>query len=896
LATPVIATKLYAPPHRPGLVARRRVLDLLKRAPEARLTLVSAPAGFGKTTLLAEWLEDSAGPDRAVAWLSLDPADAAPASFWTYVVTALQRAVPGVGSEAIELVASTPVPAEFLLTGVVNELAGSTHPVWLVLDDYHLVDGREIGEGMAFLLDHLPAQVHVVISTRADPGLPLAKWRARDDLVEVRAADLRFTGDEVDAFLEASGLQLGSRDVAVLAERTEGWITALQLAALSLRGRKDASDFIARFAGDDRYVVDYLIEEVLGHQTPSVRQFLLQTSVLGRLAGPLCDALTDRDDGAEMLAALERANLFLVALDDHREWYRYHHLFADVLSARLLSEQPDAIRQLHQRASRWYERHQLIEESVRHAMAASDHDRTVRLIELAVPEIRRHRQDALALGWLRALPDDAVRRSPVLSVYAGYMRMVSGDPEGAETRFSDAERALGAAAAGEARTWADTEESRTLPATIAVYRASLAQARGDVAGTVQHARRALELAGPDDHQSRGGGAGFLGLAAWAEGDVATGIETFSVAVASLRAGGNLVDELAGTVVLADMWSAAGRPDRARSLLTKALQTGEEHGAPAARAVADLHVGLGEIDLESGYLESAKRHLALAAGPDGPRGMAESHYRWYLAQALTARIGGDRAEADRMLDRAEEAYHPGFFPDVRPIGAIRARMRIAQGDLREAADWAGERGVSPTDDATFLHEFDHLTLVRLLIAQQRAEQQGDPAGHALALLGRLLPAAEASGRHRSLFEIRLLQALAHDARGQRVDALEVLAEAFAPEPESAVRLVLDEGAAMQALLHDAARAAGGEYARRVLRLQPPGGPAAGSAAGQGTGGLSGRELQVLKLLDSDLSGPEIARRLFVSQNTLRSHTKHIFTKLDVTSRRSAVLRARERGLI
>ena len=352
MTRPLMATKLYVPKLRRGLVARPRLLERMGSGADARLTLVSAPAGFGKTTVLAAWLQEASAAGRRVAWLSLDAADNEPASFWTYVVTALQRAVPGVGASALELLASSPVPTELVLTTLLNELAAAPDEVWLVLDDYHLVDNHEINEGLAFLLEHLPAQVHVVLSTRADPDLPLARWRVRGELVEIRAADLRFTSDEANAYLNvATGLELAAADIAVLEERTEGWIAALQLAALSLQGRQDVSGFITRFAGDDRYIVDYLIEEVLRHQPAAVRDFLLQSAVLDRLTGPLCDAVTGRDDGSEMLVALERANLFIVALDDRREWYRYHHLFADVLRARMLSEQPDQVPLLHQRAS-----------------------------------------------------------------------------------------------------------------------------------------------------------------------------------------------------------------------------------------------------------------------------------------------------------------------------------------------------------------------------------------------------------------------------------------------------------------------------------------------------------------------------------------------------------------
>ncbi len=901
---PLIATKMYVPKLRRGLVARPRLLERLRRGAESRLTLVSAPAGFGKTTLLAAWLGHTSGEDRSVAWLSLDPADNEPTSFWTYVVTALQAAVPSVGSSALELIASSPSATELALTTVLNELAAAPGEVWLVLDDYHLVDNHDVGKGMTFLLEHLPPHVHVALITRADPDVPLARWRVRGELVEIRAADLRFTSDEAAAYLnEATGQRLAAGDVALLEERTEGWIAALQLAALSIRGRGDVGSFVARFAGNDRYIVDYLVEEVLNHQPERVREFLLQSAFLDRLTGPLCDAVTGRDDGSHMLMSLQRANLFIVPLDDRREWYRYHHLFADVLRARLLAEQPDLVPLLHQRASGWYEAHDSAEEAVRHALAARDFDRAANLMELAVPAIRRNRQDAMLIGWLKALPDDAVRRSPVLSVFFGSMLMVSGELDAVEPRLDDADRALASVPGASAPPWAKTEELRTLPATIAVFRASLAQARGDVAGTAEHARRALDLAGPSDHLARGGAAGFLGLAAWAQGDVSSALETFTPAVASLHAAGNLVDELSSTVVLADMWLAAGHPSTARRLYLRALQVSEAHGEAGLRATPDLHVGLSEMDYEVGDLEAAKRHLERAAALGEGAAMTESRYRWFVAMGRVADAEGDAQEAISLLDQAEQLYRPGFFPDVRPIAAMKARVWITHGNLSQATDWARERGVSVSDDAGYLSEFDHLTLVRLLIARHRAHPDTGAIDQAVRLLARLHQAAEASGRAGSLVEIRMLQALAQDSQGHRPQALQALGQAWAqaPEPDGYVRLFLDEGAPMVELLRDAEhQGLPGDHARRLLSLSAArDGDAAGApqrlvppSAKQ----LSERELQVLRLLDSELSGPQIARELFVSHNTLRTHAKHIFTKLEVTTRRAAVRRARERGLM
>ena len=418
---PLLETKLYVPRSRRGLVPRPRLSERLDRGTALKLTLVSAPAGFGKTTLLTEWL--AAGPsgpagERLAAWLSLDRADNDPASFWIYVIAALRTVASGAGESALALLhAAQPPPVETVLTVLLNDLAAVAGDIVLVLDDYHVIDARDVQDEMAFLLDHLPPRLHVVIASRADPALPLARLRARGELVDIRAAELRFTPDEAAAYLnEMMGLQLTARDVAALEGRTEGWIAALQLAALSLQGRDDVAGFIAGFAGDDRYVVDYLAEEVLQRQPDRVQAFLLQTSILGRLSGPLCDAVTGQGGGKAMLAALDRGNLFLIPLDDRRRWYRYHHLFADVLRARLLDEQPGQVPGLHRRASAWYQQNGEPSAAIGHALAAGDFGRAADLVELAIPAMRRSRQEATLRGWLKTLPDEVVRVRPVLSV------------------------------------------------------------------------------------------------------------------------------------------------------------------------------------------------------------------------------------------------------------------------------------------------------------------------------------------------------------------------------------------------------------------------------------------------------------------------------------------------
>jgi LuxR family maltose regulon positive regulatory protein len=914
----VLATKLFAPSRRQQLVARARLVEQLDTTLDAsqRLTLVSAPAGFGKTTLLSDWIAhlDQRQTHTRVGWVSLDAGDNDLTRLLTHVVAALQHI--GLDIEAGVLEALHTASTSAALTALVNDVTrageeASAQEWVLVLDDYHAIEAPEVHEAVAFLLDHFPNHLHLVVATRSDPPLALARLRSRGQLMEVRAADLRFTEPEAQQFLnQVMGLDLTAADVHALEERTEGWVAGLQLAALSLRGIPAGGEvaFIDAFAGSNRFVIDYLVDEVLARQPRRVHDFLLRTAVLDQLTGPLCDAVTGRTDGTQVLEELERCNLFLVPLDDQRTWYRYHHLFADVLRARLVAEYREHLRDLHRRASDWYAAHGLAADAVRHALAAEDFDRAAYLMEEALPDLRRTRQDSLLLAWTQSLPKSVVRRSPVLSILSGWSLMMSGDPDAAELRFDEAEAALAAGAHDQdlAAEWADTEDLRTAPATISVYRASLAQARGDVAGTIRHARRALNLAGSEDHFVRGAGAGFLGLAAWAAGDVQAALSTFGQAVRNLHAAGNLVDELDSTIVLADMWVAAGRPSRARRLYEQALQTATKNGEPYPRATADLHVGLAELDRELNDLTSSEAHLETARALGERTSITENRHRWYVAMAQVRAAAGDYASAADLLDQAEAQYRRGFYPEIRPVVAMKARLQIADGDLDAVAAWADDRGVTVDDDPDYLREFEHLTLVRLLLAEHRARhsRRTSTIPSALGLLDRLHASAAEAGRYGSVLEIRVLQALAHHVDGDLSGALAVLSRALGeiPEPDSYVRLYLDEGAPMLALLRDVAdeyavRGAD-EYgdaqrnARRLLDRANTSIPEEQVLVDP----LSQRELQVLRLLDSELTGPEIARELYVSLNTLRTHTKRIFTKLDVNTRAAAVRRAHERGLL
>ena len=913
----MLATKLFAPLRRPHLVARPRILEQLDASLAAnhRLTLVSAPAGFGKTTALTDWL-GNLGQRHAhagVAWLSLDENDNDLARFLTHLVAALSGA--GLHVEPVVL-AHQGTEISDALTVLVNDVTRAAGQAperqWVqVLDDYHAIRSSEVHEAVTFFLDHCPAQLHLVLATRSDPPLPLARLRTRGQLTEVRAADLRLSVTEAGAFLnEVMGLHLTTADVAALEQRTEGWVAGLQLAGLSLRDtseRGEVAAFIDAFTGSNRFVIDYLADEVLARQPTEVAGFLLRTAVLDRLTGPLCDAVTGRADGAHLLEHLERDNLFVVPLDAQRSWYRYHHLFADVLSTRLLAEHPDEVPDLHRRASAWYASHGLPVDAVRHAMAAGDFGVAAHLMEEALPDLRRARQDGLLLTWMQSLPGSVVRRSPVLSIWSAWSRLMSGDLDAMEEWLRAAEGALAAGAQDPAlaQDWVDTEDLRTAPATISMYRASLAQARGDVAGTVRHARETLELASAEDHLIRGQGGAFLGLAAWADGNIEEALETFGVAVRSLHAAGNLVDELDATIVLADMWVALGRPGRARTLYERSLQRATADGEPYPRATADLHVGLAELDRELDELTSARRHLETAQGLARRDSITENRHRWYVAMAEVRAAAGDEAQVGSLLDRAETLYRRGFYPEIRPIPATRVRLAIAAGDLLPATEWAHERGVSVNDDPDYLREYEHLTLVRLLLAEHRAAPSGErsgtgtPAGvAALTLLQRLHAAAAQAGRERSLIEIRMLQALVHHANGDEMPAKTALEQAVGtgPEPDRYVRLYLDEGAPMLDLLHRAVEQGVALPPRLAQHLQRS--AALGEQAPQQNlaDPLSHRELDVLRLLDSELSGPDIARQLYVTLNTLRTHTKRIFTKLDVNNRAAAVRRAHQLGLL
>lgn len=677
-----------------------------------------------------------------------------------------------------------------------------------------------------------------------------------------------------------------------------------------MHGRDDIADFIAAFAGDDRYIVDYLVEEVLQNVPAEVRTFLLESSILSRMNASLADAVKMRRNSRAMLDTLDRGNLFLVPLDDRRGWYRYHYLFAEVLQVRLTDERPDDVPELHRRASAWFAQAGDQDAAINHALAASDYELAARLIEAAVPAMGRDRREATLRSWMEALPAETFRTRPVLSLgFAGAL-LSTGETVGVEERLRDAERWVEADGAGrdlDEPNVVDRSELRNLPGSTAIYRPGLALASGDATATVHHARRALGLLDDADHYRRGAAAALEALALWGEGDIEGAYEGYARSVASFRSSGHIADVLGCTIVLADIRLTQGRLSDALACYDTALQLALEQTHPVRRGIPDMHVGRAAILYERDDLEAAATELERAGAQGGESaGLPKYRYRSRLAMAQLRESHGDLVGAAELLDQAERFFTSDMAPVVWPVPASRARLWLRQGRVADALAWARGAGLSADDDLSYLREYEHITLARLMLAQHALQGDRQILGDAEELLERLLDAAEAGGRDGSVIEILVSQALASQARGDLTGAVTALERALTlAQPEGYARLFLDEGAPMATLLEAAAaRDLVPAYARRLrARLGPVAhgdgrGPAlanpSDSQANVLAEPLSERESEVLRLLATEMSGPEIARLLVVSLNTVRTHSKRIYTKLGVSNRRAAVSRAQQLG--
>ncbi len=867
---PLLATKLHLPRPRAQLVPRFHLVERLQQGVTGALTLVSAPAGFGKTTLLAQWQASTRAP---VAWLSLEPEDNESIRFLTYLIAALQTLDPHLGARALALL-GLPQPAEpeTVLALLANDLIGwQGEDFALVLDDYYVITAEPIHRALTYLVEHLPPQMHLIIATRSDPPLPLARLRARGQLTELRAAELRFRAAEAGAFLEeVMGLHLSPQDVTTLQTRTEGWIAGLQLAALSLQGRADVSAFLAAFTGSHRYVLDYLSEEVLVRQPAPVQQFLLHTSILDRLSGPLCDAVTEQEGSQAMLEALERANLFVAALDDEREWYRYHHLFADLLRSRLHQTVPALLPELHRRASTWYEQHDLIIEAVHHARLSPDVERTIRLIEQYTHSLALRGQVHTVLNWLSSLPDGLVRTHPRLCLSQALLLLFTGQLEEALMRLQEAEQS--------ASQLIPADEAQTFLNRVATTRAYILFLQGDLASSVALAEQALERLTETQAHGREVASVIAAHRGLISGDVRHVGEQRAARLASPRSAGDdvfaehMFMHLDGILLQARLFRLQGRLRRAAATYEQMAQVQGDH--EGALIHPGYCFGLGELCYEWNDLDAAER--LLQQGMEVLRGplplAAVSIAQGYATLARLRQARKQNTSALALVDAfARLADARQFAPaQLAFASAVRAQLELMQGNLAAAVRWTEASGLSALDDLTYPH--------------------------------RLLRDADAKARMDSVLEILMLRALTLEAQGNRTGALSTLERALVlAEPEGYIRLFIDEGPLMWALLrHARGRGIVPGYVATLLAAfgeqhtsdLPPPSPRSSVLLEP----LTERERDVLRLLLEGASNREIAHRLVLSVNTVKRHVYNLCGKLGVQSRAQAIIRARDLNLL
>ena len=863
MPSPLLKTKLHIPPARPNLVARPRLIERLNDGLTRPLTLVSAPPGFGKTTLITAWLEPQPLP---AAWLSIDERDNDLARFLMYLVAALETIQADVGRQALNRLHSRRTPSlESVMTLLSNDIAAIQHDIVLVLDDYHLIELQTIHEAMAFLVDRLPPSIHLVIATRADPPLPLARLRARDQLVELRAPDLRFTPDEAAAFLnQHMGLNLTPDQIAALDARAEGWIAGLQLAALSMQGRQDIASFVSAFTGSHHFVLDYLAEEVLQRQSREIQDFLLQTSILDQMNASLADAVTGRNDSIQVLAQLEKGNLFIVPLDEARQWYRYHHLFDDLLQSRLQQSQPAQILELHRRASAWYEQNGFVNEAIDHALAARDFERAAHLIEQAAPTLLVRSQDRTLRVWLSALPDDLIQARQSIGVWYATAFVGAGDFELAEVRLSQVD---------------DAQLDPLTRGVATIIRATVGLFRSDLPHAIESARKALAAASatvvdPTDPQAELSNITTLFLAMLlAEAEIAAG--KLRNAVASYQH----QTEIQTSLVLAGFGS---------------LFTGY------------AHVRLADLLCEWNELDTAEQHAAQGLAISRAERNEEFESYALIALAQIKQAQGDAASASELGKQAMALARKRNIPtEIRFIAPRHVKILIQQDRLDDAAQVARE--MPATDQATWFMQGVQTPLAhaRVLIALREFDR-------AARSLEQLQNQTKASGETRALIEVLALLSVARHARGDTPQATEALGRALAlAEPEGYVRIFVDLGKAMQQEIRDWRLEIGtdhedrhlAEYADKLLAAFPPAYPETPSPKSPNSlqspilaEPLSERELDVLRLIAEGLSNQEIADRLIVAVSTVKTHINNIYSKLGVASRTQAIARARERKLL
>lgn len=901
---PLLALKTHVPYLRTHLICRAHLIERIQQGMECPLTLISAPAGFGKTTLLAQWLRESGMP---VAWLSLEPEDNDLTRFLSSLITALQTLDSQVGISVLTFLHNpTPPPPETILTVLVNELnelgEREKKAMALVLDDYHVITAEALQRGMVFFLEHLSPYLHLILATRVDPPWPLARLRARRQLSEVRAADLRFDRNEVCAFLRTvMEVQLSMEDMAILEARTEGWVAGLQLAALSLRGSSNIAHFLADFAGTHRFVLDYLSEEVFTQQPPLMQTFLLHTSILDRLSGPLCDAVTRQEGSQAMLEKLEKANLFVIALDEVRGWYRYHQLFADMLRHYLHQHEPALVAELHRRASDWYAEQGLSIEAVQHALAIPDAELAAQLIEPIAFSLAFRSQLNTAYTWIKFLPEAVVFSHPLLCVYFAALLLLTNRFEEAETYLHKAEQCL--------KQEMPIEQMQVIQGYVFTCRAAMANYSGETEQALFLARQALDLLPQKEYIPYSAALQINAHTCRISGDVTLASQRMvEKTIASLRHANNHFATVSGIALLAWMHVLQGR-------LRQAVTTYEQvmHIIPSPEILQTLYIGhyyyfgLGDLFRERNDFEKAERYLMQGMALTSAHSPLSAYVATmgYIALARLQQSMGNASAACATLDALVQLARERHFAAsvFAQEAAERARLALIQNNLAAALSWAERSGVSLNDGPPFYaHEHEYLTLARICIAQARKASRVGSLQEMLGLLERMQREAESQARLGSVLEILIARALALHCLGDCTSALSTLEQALLlAEPEGYMRIFVDEGPPMQALLHFAqVRGITPQYTASLLRAfgeQPIlDAPVSSMHTTSLIKPLTEREREVLHLLLEGASNREIAERLTLSVNTVKRHVYNLCGKLGVQSRTQAIARVRTLKLV
>lgn len=889
-----LSTKFIPPYVVRTLVARARLYEKLDRAVQQRLTLVSAAPGFGKTTLLAAWC--AGHPERRAAWVTLDSRDNDPIRFWRSSIIALDKTYPGLGAMPLALMNSSTAPhsvsIETVLVALINAIVASEGEVILILDDYQVIHAQAMHDTLSFLLEHASSSLHVIIGSRVDPPLPLMRLRAKGQLVEIRASDLQFDSGETSQFLkETMGLPLSTAQVETLHRRTEGWITGLLLAALSIPDSPDIATFLDSFSGMDRYIFDYLVSELLEQQPSEMQQFLLQTSVLDRLCAPLAEALTGYPNAQSVLEHLERANLFLVPLDNQRRWYRYHPLFADVLKARLTQQFLTQVTDLHQRAALWYASQGFHDEAIAHALAGHAIDAAADLMAQSAPSMLRRGELASLLHWLTLIPDEVVIARPSLGLSLAAALLAVGRLEETAQHVNAIERAI------ESRL--QQERVSDWHGEIAALHMTLALVEGQTPEMLRQARLAQQLLPPHDVFMRGfvswalAGAQFL-----TDGDVVEALRAFDQVLSVNRAAGNLIMVLMALYSRATLETLNGQLHQAAQTCRESIQLIKIDHAPSLPMAALGYVGLGDLLREWNRLEDA--HLRLTEGLQLGQAWTAPEFLvdGYIAFARLQQAQGKGREALASLDEIDTAMRKLRVSrgNLEVVAAHRVRLWLRQGNLQAAQGWAKQMTESDANGqrtvvSAWLSEIEGITLARVFLAEGHSPQ-------ALLLLDRLASKAEAAGRITSLIEIVILQALALKATGRMRDALSRLKQALhLAQPERYVRLFADEGLPLAELLRTLSTQIDDSSTRGYLeqlvaviekdatspnrRLPEP---------------LTEREREILRLVAAGYSNHEIAARLVLGVSTVKWHVSNLLSKLNTYNRAQAVHRAQELGFL